>query len=133
MRNWIATGIVLLWATVGTAAITQPGADGSLTLASAQVATGASATAVNGNRGWYSLVMIYATTAGTATVQTELSCDNGTTWVVVASSAKSIDSSGTAADGISVTFPQCAYRTNVTACSSCSVTSRAFIGGKVRP
>jgi len=59
-------------------------------------------------------------TAGTATVQIELSCD-GTNWALVQNSVASVDGTTTTA-AVSVLSPTCTYRANVTACSSCSVT-----------
>jgi hypothetical protein len=59
-------------------------------------------------------------TAGTATVQIELSCD-GTNWAAVQNSAVTVDGTTTTA-AVSLLSPACTYRANVTACTSCSVT-----------
>ena len=59
-------------------------------------------------------------TAGTATVQIELSCD-GTAWAAVQNGSMTVDGTTTTA-AVSVLSPTCAYRANVTACSACSVT-----------
>ena|SRR5215813_2091632 len=59
------------------------------------------------------------TSAGTATVQVEISCD-GTTWAQVENSPMSITSTASLAK--SVLSPTCMYRANVTACAACSVT-----------
>jgi len=63
------------------------------------------------------LVMQANSTAGTATVVMEMSCD-GTNWAQVQSSSMSLPPSQV----VSVVSPACTYRANVTACSSCSVT-----------
>jgi len=59
-------------------------------------------------------------TAGTATVQIEISCD-GTNWAAVQSSSMAVDGTTTTA-AVSVLSPTCTYRANVTACTTCSVT-----------
>jgi len=63
------------------------------------------------------LVMQATSSAGTATVVMEMSCD-GTNWAQVTNSSMSLPPSGVA----SVLSPACTYRANVTACASCSVT-----------
>ena len=57
------------------------------------------------------------TSAGTATVALEQSCD-GTNWGQVTT----MNLTATAGGVTSVQNPACSYRANVTACSSCSVT-----------
>ena len=59
-------------------------------------------------------------TAGTATVQVEISCD-GTNWAIVQNSPVSVDGTTTTA-AVSLLQPACTYRADVTACASCSVT-----------
>jgi len=88
------------------------------TLASAQTATGASADTVTA-KGNPALTVQAITSAGTATVQLEISCD-GTAWAQVENSPMSITTTASLAK--SVLSPTCQYRANVTACSSCSVT-----------
>jgi len=84
----------------------------------AQTATGGSANTLTA-RGAPALVF-QATATGTATVQIEISCD-GTTWAPVENSPMSL-SAGTPSLAKSVSTPTCTYRSNVTACSGCSVT-----------
>lgn len=92
---------------------------GSLTPA-AVTATGASANVLNA-RGSSSALFQAIRTAGTATVQIEVSCD-GSNWAAVSSGSMSVDGTTTTA-AVSVLWPTaCAYRANVTACSSCSLT-----------
>jgi len=59
-------------------------------------------------------------TAGTATVQIEISCD-GTNWAAVQNSSVSVDGTTTSA-AVSVLSPTCTYRATATACSGCNVT-----------
>jgi len=59
-------------------------------------------------------------TAGTATVQIEISCD-GTAWAAVQNSSVSVDGTTTSA-AVSVLSPTCTYRANATACAACNVT-----------
>jgi len=59
-------------------------------------------------------------TAGTATVQIEISCD-GTNWAAVANSPVSVDGTTTSA-AVSVLSPTCTYRANATTCAACNVT-----------
>jgi hypothetical protein len=63
------------------------------------------------------LVMQANSTAGTATVVMEISCD-GTNWAQVTNSSMSLPPNQVA----SVLNPTCTYRANVTACTGCSVT-----------
>ena len=66
-------------------------------------------------------LLVQATTsAGTATVQMEISCD-GVAWAQVANSVMSL-APGSLSQAVSVLQPTCTYRANVTACASCSVT-----------
>jgi hypothetical protein len=59
-------------------------------------------------------------TAGTATVQIEVNCLPGTTdWALLPGSSQSLTVSTAA---LTVTYPGCRYRANVTACTTCSVT-----------
>jgi hypothetical protein len=110
------------------------------TLGAVQTGTGASASSVcmgipyrlNGaavcGRGYYwAVAFTFTNTAGTATAEIDVNCD-GAGWVPVANSSKSLT---TNSDGVSVTLPQCAYRANVTACSSCSVTTSYDAGRQI--
>jgi hypothetical protein len=113
-------------------------------LAMAQVATGASSNSVcagplqtigvppmtvcGGGYRW-SLVITYHNGSGTATVQTEVNC-SGQGWIPVQGSSKALGA--VANDGISIVYPQCQLRTDVTACAGCSVTT-SFAMGKALP
>lgn len=66
------------------------------------------------------LVVQSTTSAGTATVVVEISCD-GSNWAQVANSSMGLTGAGVS-QAVSVLQPACSYRANVTACSSCSVT-----------
>jgi len=111
------------------------------TLVTAQATTGASQTSVCtgvrsgtlGNetcRGGYyrSIVFTFCNSVGTATVDLEVNCA-GAGWVPVANSSKSI---GVGCDGASILLPQCAYRSNATACSSCGMTATYDAGVAVK-
>jgi len=63
------------------------------------------------------LVLEAISSAGTATVVMEMSCD-GTNWAQVQNSSMTLPPNQV----VSVVSPTCTYRANVTACSSCSVT-----------
>jgi len=106
--------LVLLAATAAHAA-TKSCASGTLT-SSPLTATGPTPDVVLA-RAAPGLVLQATTSAGTATVVMEMSCD-GTNWAQVQNSSMSLPPSGVA----SVLSPACTYRANVTACSSCSVT-----------
>ena len=117
-------GLVVLWASLAHAKVifTSCGA-----LTTAQTATGASPDLVCVTTA-RALVLTFSTTAGTATVDAELSCGGGI-WIPVASSSQSIGTS--TPNGDAITFPACCYRTNVTACSSCSVTTTFCLGAEL--
>lgn len=66
------------------------------------------------------LLLQATTSAGTATVQMEISCD-GTSWAQVANSVMSL-APAAQSQAVSVLQPACTYRANVTACTGCSVT-----------
>lgn len=96
-----------------------------------KLVTGASALAVQSPVGATALGITYKiSVAGTATVQTEVSCDAGTTWIVVAGSAAALDFAAIAAAGVDISnpLPQCAFRTNITAIAGAgaAVTTRAY-------
>jgi hypothetical protein len=95
---------------------------GQGTLASAQAATGASANEIdfglNSNR--RGAIFQMRNTAGTATVGIEVNCLPGTAdWALLPGSSNSLTVSTAA---LTVTYPGCRYRANVTACTTCSVT-----------
>lgn len=115
---------------------------GAYALTSAQGTTGASTSALNtGPGGYASLIVEYTTSAGTADVKLQLCCANNATstgctadgrWIDVANSSKTVTAAGTATDAVGLDNPQCAYRSNVTACTGCSVSTNAYLGGKIR-
>lgn len=103
---------------VGSAsAATKPCPSGTLT--ATPITTVTPTTDVVVPRGSTAFLIQATTTAGTATVGLELSCD-GTNWAPVTNGAMTFAAAGSQA--VSVTAPVCTYRANVTACSSCSVT-----------
>lgn len=88
------------------------------TLAPAGVTTTGPLTDVIIPRAAPALVVEAYSTAGTATVQVELSCD-GSHWAP-AGTAMSLTATG--AQMVSFVQPACTFRANVTACSTCAVT-----------
>ena len=115
------------------AAVLDLNAQAQGTLATAQAATGPSANEASfgfsGQRG--AAVCQLANTAGSATVVLEFTClasgGAGTGWVTVPNSSTALTVGGAALDVIA---PGCRYRTNVTACSGCSVTTTAVSIGR---
>lgn len=99
---------------------------GALT-ATAQTATGPSSDGVNVGSRTQGLVFQATTTGTSATVVIELSCD-GTNWAQVQNSSMSL-ASGALSQAVSVLYPTCTYRANVTACSACSVTVKYACAG----
>jgi hypothetical protein len=88
-----------------------------------QTATGPSANSLRLARSKYRATVVTVwNTAGTATVQMEISCvpsPPGPIWAPVRGS--STDLTATGAVALDVVYPGCEYRMNVTACSGCSV------------
>lgn len=118
MRSLLALALALVCAAPGWAA-TVTCASGTLT-PTAVTATGASANVLNA-RGAGSALFQAIRTAGTATVVLEVSCD-GSAWAAVSGGSMTVDGTTTTA-AVSVLAPtSCAYRANVTACSTCSLT-----------
>lgn len=66
-----------------------------------------------------SLAVQAITTAGTATVILEISCNAGTSWAAVTGASMTLATG--VAQAVSVLGATCRYRTNVTACASCNV------------
>lgn len=93
------------------------------TLTSAQAATGPSANSVklgNSSRA-RALVVTARNTAGTATVDLQINCTGvSTDWANVSGGSMSV---AVAAAAVSVLYPGCEYRVNVSGCSTCSVTA----------
>jgi len=101
------------------------------TLVTAQTGTGVSVNSVlvgrSKNR---SMVFTFWNTAGTATVQLEINCTGAPAgWALVAGSSSALTVSGAA---LSVVYPLCEYRANVTACSTCSVNGHYYIGPEIQ-
>lgn len=90
------------------------------TLAPAPISATGATTDVIIARGAPALVLQATTSAGTATVQMEISCD-GTAWAAVQNSVMSL-APAAQSQAVSVLQPTCTYRANVTACTGCSVT-----------
>lgn len=132
MRRWrlLVLGGLLLASPAAAQTIQGVPPGGLLTLTSAQSSTGASTNAIDTKTGYFAAAFVYCVTGGTATVKTQMSPDRGSSWVDVVNSGKSIDSGGTACDGVGLDFPAGVYRTNVTAQTG-SVTTKALIGARL--
>jgi|SRR5262252_6121783 len=101
-------------------------------LATAQTATGASANSVKlGPLAKYrTLLVTYTNTAGTATVQLEVNCTGvAADWALVPGTSQALTVSAAAAN---VTYPLCSYRTNATACSTCSLNVSYAVGPEIQ-
>ncbi len=134
MGRWLALLILLVGLSGPARAVTLLAASAtSGTLATAQTATGVSTNAVDTwqRKHWRSIVFVFVTSAGTATIRVEAQCD-GTNWQIVGSSSTALDIAGVATDGVAIELPLCTYRTNITACSSCDVTVTYRAGARVR-
>jgi hypothetical protein len=88
-------------------------------LTSGQAATGASTTTVTLRPGAEVFCAEYIISAGTATIQLENRLENGTNYDVVSGSALSANGVRCVTDK-----PVGTFRSNVTACGSCTVTVR---------
>jgi len=100
-------------------------------LSTAQAATGASANSVRiGQTKYRTLVVTMTNTTGTATAQLEINCTgNAADWAPVSGSSSSLTVSAAA---VSVVYPLCQYRTNVTICSTCSVNAAYQLGPEMQ-
>jgi len=86
-----------------------------------QTTTGASTDVLVVQGKSLALVVQTTMTAGTgATVIVETSCNSGASWAKVANSDMAL-ASGTTSLAISMLYPMCRYRTNVTVCTGCTV------------
>jgi len=86
-----------------------------------QSATGASTDFLQVSGKSLALVVQTTMTAGTgATVIVETSCNSGASWAKVANSDMALTSTTTSL-AISMLYPMCRYRTNVTVCTGCTV------------
>jgi hypothetical protein len=121
--------VLTLATAAGAANVTCPNA---LLTPTAQTATGASANTVTA-RGATALVVEAFLASGTATVQLEiccspLDCTVASTWAPVLGSVMAL-TGATQAQAVSLLAPTCLYRTNVTACTACNVTTAAACAG----
>jgi len=107
---------LVLGLAVSVSAATKPCAVGAALAPSPATTTGPTTDVISAKAGTPALVMQASSTAGTATVVMEMSCD-GTNWAQVTNSSMTLPPSQV----VSVLSPTCLYRANVTACSSCSV------------
>lgn len=107
-----------------------PDSSGNLTLASAQTTTGASSAAISAGLGYNSLLVNICNTTGSAEVVVEFSCDKGLTWDTVDDSTRAL---ATECQHVDIVPPACGYRTNVTTCTSCTVTSKGHVGPRLNP
>lgn len=121
MRQFLICCVLGIATVVGAVVI-----DGSVTatatLAAAQTATGASANEMDFglNNQRRAAIFQMRNTAGTATVEVQVNCIAGATdWATLPGSSNALTVSTAA---LTVQFPGCRYRANVTACSTCSVT-----------
>jgi hypothetical protein len=131
MRTLILLALLLRPA-VSWSAVLDAAAASSGTLATAQTATGASANSIKmgPQTKFRTLVVTMTNTAGTATVQLEVNCTGAAAdWALVPGTSSSLTVSAAAA---SVTYPLCSYRTNVTACGTCSVNVAYAIGPEMQ-
>ena len=110
------------------------------TFGPAQTTTGASANAVDVHSGFYSLVTQYTLNSGTsAVVETDINCEKGAigstlpagAWQAVSNSSFTITTAAPTAY-VGITYPDCAYRTNITNCSTCNVTTKYKLGIRAR-
>jgi hypothetical protein len=115
MGRWI---LAVLLAASPVFAVTKGCPTGSFTV---QTATGANADFLQVSGKSFALVVQTTMTAGTgATVILETSCNNGASWAKVANSDMALTST-TPTLAISMLYPMCRYRTNVTVCTGCTV------------
>jgi hypothetical protein len=113
------TAMLLLAAMLGTATAANKTCDGSTLTPSPLTAVGATPDSINA-RAVPALLMQAVRTAGTATVELELSCDD-VHWATVGNASVTVDAT-TPSAAMSVMAPACSYRAHVTQCTACSVT-----------
>lgn len=115
MVRWILAALLAASPVLGA---TKGCPSGSFTV---QSATGANADFLQVSGKSLALVIQTTMTAGTgATIIVETSCNSGASWAKVANSDMVL-TAGTSTLAISMLYPMCRYRTNVTACTSCTV------------
>jgi hypothetical protein len=120
--QWMVGLMLVLLGGLAQAAVVDLTAQTQAALASAQTATGASTNeadfGVSGQRG--AALFQLRNTAGTATVELQVNCVSGTAdWATIPNSSTALTTVPLALD---VVRPGCRYRSNVTACSGCSLT-----------
>jgi len=119
--------LVLGLATAAGAAVLDGKTQSTGSFSAAQAATGASTNSVKlGNSSRFRAMVVSArNTAGTATVDLQINCPGGAAdWANVSGGSMALTVS---AGAISVVYPACEYRVNVSACSTCSVTASYVI------
>jgi len=115
--------LLLALATPVAAAVLDGKTTATGTLTSAQAATGASTNSVRlGTSGKSRALIVTArNTAGTATADLQINCTGvAADWAAIGGGSMTLTVSAAA---ISVLYPGCEYRVNVSACSTCSVTA----------
>lgn len=123
--------LVLLLSRSGWALVLDASSATNGSLAAAQTATGGSANTLKmGQTKYRTLVVTMTNTAGTATAQLEINCTGvAADWGAVSGSSSALTVSAAA---VSVVYPLCSYRTNVTACSSCNVNASYAVGPEIQ-
>jgi len=111
----VALGLVAM---LGTATAASKTCDGSTLTPSPLTATGPTPDAFFARAVPAFLVQVVRT-AGTATVDLEVSCDDAT-WTPVGNGTVTVNAT-TPSAVMSVVSPACTYRAHVTACTACSV------------
>ena len=126
MRTAYTLAMVLLVATLGTAAAANKSCDGSTLTPSALTAVGPTPDTILA-RAVPALLVQTVRTAGTATVALEVSCDD-VAWAPVGNGTMTVNAT-TPTAVVSVMAPTCTYRAHVTACTACSVKVLYACGG----
>jgi len=119
--------LILALAGVAQGAVLDGKTQATGTLASAQAATGASANSVKLGTASRARAIIVTSrnTAGTATADLQINCTGiAADWANVSGGSSALTVSAAA---VSVLYPGCEYRVNLSACSSCSVTATYVI------
>jgi hypothetical protein len=115
MTRWLLIGLLLATPALGANKGCPSGSFAT------QSATGASADVLVVQGKSLALVVQTTMTAGTgATVILETSCNSGASWAKVTNSDMALTST-TPALAISMLYPMCRYRVNVTVCTACTV------------
>jgi hypothetical protein len=123
--------LLVLLPALARAAVFDAATQGTGTLATAQTATGATANSLKmGVTKFRTVVFTMTNTAGTATAQLEINCTGvAADWALVSGTSSTLTVSAAA---VSVVYPLCSYRVNVTACSTCSVNVGYTVGPELQ-